>query len=185
MDDFDAICRLKNGDIGGLEILVTRHQRKAIQTAYLITHDEQLAEDVVQDTFIRIYRRIATFDESRPFRPYLMRSVVNAALNAGEKTERWVQYGNGADLESVTNLLLQVASAEETADRARLKQEVAAALEHLPPRQRAAIVQRYYLGMNEKEMAETHSVAAGTIKWLLSNAREHLRSLLGVERNLE
>jgi RNA polymerase sigma-70 factor (ECF subfamily) len=185
MDDFEAICRLKNGDIGGLEILVTRHQHKAVQTAYLITHDEQLAEDVVQDTFIRIYQRIGRFDESRPFRPYLLRSVVNAALNASEKGRRWIQAGNDANMENAAGLLLLAASTEEEADRAQLKKELSAALKSLPPKQRVAIVQRYYLGMNEKEMAESNSVATGTIKWLLSNARAHLRSLLGVERNLE
>ena len=53
MDDLEAIRRLKNGDIGGLEILLARYQRKAVQTAYLILHDEQLAEDVAQDTFVQ------------------------------------------------------------------------------------------------------------------------------------
>jgi hypothetical protein len=51
MDDLQAIRRLKAGDIGGLEILVVRYQWQAVQTAYLITHDEQLAEDVAQETF--------------------------------------------------------------------------------------------------------------------------------------
>jgi len=81
MLDTTAIRRLKNGDIGGLETLITRYQVKAVRTAFLIVHDEQLAEDIVQDAFIRIYQRIRGFDESRPFEPYLMRSVVNLALN--------------------------------------------------------------------------------------------------------
>ena len=51
MDDLEAIRRLKDGDIGGLEILLARYQRKAVQTAYLILHDEQLAEDVCPGYF--------------------------------------------------------------------------------------------------------------------------------------
>jgi RNA polymerase sigma-70 factor, ECF subfamily len=185
MDDLEAIRRLKSGDTGGLEILVTRYQRKAVQTAYLITHDEQLAEDVVQDTFVRIYQRIRQFDEARPFAPYLLRSVVNAALNACEKTARWVQFGAGTDVETVTDLLIQASSIEDVVENIRLKQEVATALKILPPRQRAVIVQRYYLGMSEKEMAETLLAAPGTVKWLLNNARVRLRSLLGAERSAE
>jgi RNA polymerase sigma-70 factor (ECF subfamily) len=185
MDDIEAIRRLKSGDIGGLEILVARYQQKAVQTAYLITHDEQLAEDVAQDTFVRIYQGIRRVDETRPFAPYLLRSVVNNALNAGEKTARWVQIGAGTDIESVVDLLLQAASTEEAAEAARLKGEVAAALKALPPRQRAVIVQRYYLGMSEKEMAESLSAAPGTVKWLLNNARIRLRGLLGAERSAE
>src|SRR5512133_2673359 len=107
MDDSQAICRLKNGDIGGLEILVARYQRKAVQTAYLITHDEQLAEDVAQETFVRVYQRIQHFDEARPFGPYLLRCVANAALNATEKTARWVQFGAGADVQQIAELLAE------------------------------------------------------------------------------
>ncbi len=185
MDDSQAIRRLKNGDIGGLEILVTRYQRKAVQTAYLITHDEQLAEDVAQDTFVRVYQRIAHFDESRPFGPYFLRSVANAALNAAEKTRRWMQFGAGTDVQRVAELLAASESVEEQVEVARLKAEVACSLATLPPRQRAVIVQRYYLGMDEKEMAESLSVAPGTIKWLLSIARERLRGLLRPQRSIE
>lgn len=185
MDDIEAIRRLKSGDIGGLEFLVARYQQKAVQTAYLITHDEQLAEDVAQDTFVRVYQGIRRIDETRPFAPYLLRSVVNNALNAGEKTARWVQVEPGQDLETAAGLILRAASAEEAAEAARLKTEVAAALKSLPPRQRAVIVQRYYLGMSEKEMAESLTAAPGTIKWLLNNARARLRGLLGAERSAE
>ncbi len=82
MTDNEAIYRLKSGDIGGLEILVTRYQVRALRSAFLILHDEQLAEDVVQETFLRVYHKIGAFDVSRPFEPYLMRCVINASLNA-------------------------------------------------------------------------------------------------------
>ena len=52
MDETQAIQRLKNGDISGLEFLVARHQVKAVRTAYLITRDLGLAEDIVQDSFL-------------------------------------------------------------------------------------------------------------------------------------
>jgi len=185
MDDLQAIRRLKAGDMGGLEILVARYQRKAVQTAYLITHDEQVAEDVAQDTFVRLYRHIGQYDEGRPFAPYLLRSVANAALNAIEKTARWVQYGAGTDVQRVAELLCEASSVEELAETARLKAEVARALAKLPPRQRAAIVQRYYLGMNEQEMAEALEAAPGTVKWLLNAARARLHRLLHLERSSE
>jgi RNA polymerase sigma-70 factor (ECF subfamily) len=183
MDDVEAIRRLKKGDLAGFEILFSRYQRKAVQTAYLVTHDEQIAEDVVQDTFVRIYKRIGRFDERRPFEPYLLRSVVNAALNASEKTARWVHFGSEVDLAQVTDLLFQTSSTEDAAEYTRLKGEVAAALGNLPPRQRAVIVQRYYLDMGEKEMAQNLSTAPGNVKWLLSDARKRLRDLLGSERS--
>lgn len=183
MDDSEAVRRLKAGDMAGLEMLVARYQHKAVQTAFLITHDEQLAEDVAQETFVRIYQRIRSFDESRPFAPYLLRSVANAALNAAQKTARWVHFGAGADVDHVAELLTEAVSVENQVEYARLKADILRALAALPPRQRAAIVQRYFLGMNEKEMAESLSAAPGTVKWLLSTARLRLRDLLHEERS--
>ena len=186
MDDVEAIRRLKHGDIGGLETLIARYQVKAVRTAYLITHDEPLAEDVVQDAFVRLFQRGRNFDESRPFEPYLMRSVINCALNAIEKPSRWVPMDGCQDsgaLEALETLLVQAASVEEQVEFAQLKDEISTALSCLPPRQRAVIVQRYYLEMSEKEMAETLDTAPGTIKWLLNTARTRLRRLLGSERS--
>jgi len=56
MDERQAIERLKKGDIGGLEYLAQRHQVKAVRTAYLITRDLGLAEEVVQESFIHAFR---------------------------------------------------------------------------------------------------------------------------------
>jgi RNA polymerase sigma-70 factor (ECF subfamily) len=56
-------------------------------------------------------------------------------------------------------------------------------MEKLTPRQRAAIVQRYFLEMSEKEMARELGSPTGTVKWLLNSARNKLRTLLGSERN--
>ena len=69
MEDLQAIRRLKRGDMGGLECLIARYQGKALRAAFLITHAEPMAEDVVQDTFGRFYQRADCFEEARPFIP--------------------------------------------------------------------------------------------------------------------
>lgn len=183
MDDLQAIQRLKNGDIGGLEVLVTLYQIKAVRTAFLITHDESLAEDVVQDTFMRIYHHIRQFDSSRPFEPYLLRSVINAALNIAQKTKRQLSLED--DLDQVKGLLSQAASVESDVEYLQLKQKIIAALASLEPRQRAVVIQRYYLEMSEKEMAVALDTPPGTVKWLLNTARAKLRSLLGSEGSVK
>lgn len=183
MDDLQAIRRLKRGDIGGLEILVSRYQAKAVRVAFLITHDEALAEDVVQETFVRLYRRIGQFDSTRPFEPYLLRSVANAALNAARKSDRQVSLDG--DPEQVERLLSQAASLESEVEYRQLKQQIVQALSRLEPRQRAVVVQRYYLEMSEKEMAAALDAPPGTVKWLLNTARTRLRDLLGSERSAE
>lgn len=176
-----AIRRLQRGDMGGLECLIARYQGKALRTAFLILHDEPMAEDVVQDVFIRFYQRVKCFDDARPFEPYFLRSVVNAAFNCIER-EKKGQYFPDGDTSELENLLEEAASVEEQVDFNTLKWQIAEALVDLPPRQRAAIVQRYYLEMSEKEMSEALGSPPGTIKWLLNAARARLRSLLGSER---
>ena len=179
-----AIRRLKCGDIGGLECLIARYQGRALRTAFLITHDEPMAEDVVQDAFVRFYQRAKYFDETRPFEPYFLRSVVNAALNCLEREKRGSSLTH-TDTSELENLLEEAASVEEQVEFNTLRWQIQECLEELAPRQRAVIVQRYFLEMNEKEMSEALDSPPGTVKWLLNAARTRLRSLLGSERMAE
>lgn len=66
-----AIARLKAGDIGGLAALVEMFQVQAIRTAYLISRDRSLAEDITQAAFIRAYQRIDQFDADASFGPWV------------------------------------------------------------------------------------------------------------------
>ncbi len=142
----------------------------------LITHDKALAQDVVQETFIRIHDRIHQFDASHPFEPYLIRSVIHASLNAVRGDKRFTSLDDEKELE---NLLDRAASVESQVEFIQLQHEILDALSQLSPRQRAVIVQRYYLEMSEREMALTLDAAPGTVKWLLNAARDRLRHLLG------
>ncbi len=181
MSDIEAIQRLKSGDIGGLETLVIRYQAKATKTAFLILHDQHLAEDVVQETFVTLYRHIRSFDPARPFEPYLMRSVVNAALNMIKHEASLAQQNESDGMRCLESLISQAATVEDQTISMEMGEELLRALAQLPPRQRAVIVQRYYLEMSEKEMAEKMDAPPGTIKWLLNQARIRLRLLLHQE----
>ena len=185
MDDLEAIRRLKRGDIGGLEILVSCHQSKAIHVAALIVGDEQIAEDVTQDTFLKVFKHIRRFDESRPFEPYFMRSVVHAARDAAQKNSKWQSLDVEDGEETIERLIAQAESVESQVEQKQLKSEILGAMFKLSPRQRAVIVQRYYLGLSEKEMSEELDVTPGTIKWLLNAARTRLRDLLRSKRSVE
>lgn len=182
MDEKQAIQRLKSGDIGGLEVMVAHHQVKAIRTAYLITRDSVLAEDIVQDCFIHAFRAIHGFDETRPFEPWFMRSVVNAAVKTMQRSARQVEVGDDADDSFWGEFAARVESVEEQVESIEVENQIWDAMQKLSPRQRAVVVQRYFLEMSEKEMAEEAGSAVGTVKWMLNAARERLRGLLGDER---
>ena len=176
MTDCDAVARLKNGDLTGLEELVTHYQNKAVRVVYLIVQDEPMAEDIVVDTFLRIAGCIQSFNSGELFEPYLMRSLVNAALNATRRQQISLD-GNEAS-SKLEKLLTHAESLEDLVEANELRLEIQNAVASLAPRQRVAIVQRYYLGMSEDEMSATLEAPRGTIKWLLNQARHNLGKLL-------
>ncbi len=178
MDERAAVDRLKRGDIGGLETLVRAHQTRAVRAAYLIVRDRPLAEDLVQGAFVRAYEKIASFDTKRPFAPWFMKVVVNAAIKAAKRRERTIPLQNRDD-EPDIQLADTALGPQELAEASEDRRRVWAALEKLSPVQRAAIVQRYYLGMSEAEMAKSGMSPPGTIKWRLHAARKSLAKLLG------
>ena len=178
MDEHQAIQRLKQGDISGLEFLVAHHQVKAERTAYLITRDLGLAEDVVQDSFLQTFRSISGFDSTRLFEPWFMRSVVNASVKMMQRSAKQVEVEDEADESLFAELAARVESVEEQVESIEVQKQIWDAMQKLSPRQRAVIVQRYFLEMSEKEMAEDSGSAVGTVKWMLNAARERLRGLI-------
>lgn len=178
MDEQQAIQQFKNGDISGLECLVARYQVKAVRTAFLITRDPSLAEDIVQDSFIQAFRARRGFDTTRPFGPWFMRSVVNASVKTMQRSARQVWVGADADESIFAELAARVESVEAQVESIEVQNQIWDAMQKLSPRQRAVVVQRYFLEMSEKEMAEEAGSSVGTVKWMLNAARERLRGLL-------
>jgi RNA polymerase sigma-70 factor (ECF subfamily) len=181
LDEREAIACLRQGDINDLAALVERYQVQAVRTAYLITHNRALAEDVAQAAFLRVYQRIHQYDVSRPFAPWFLRSVANAALQAAQKHERQVSLNDpvGAEIEFADVLPDLTPGPDAVIEEIEVRQAVWAALQQLTPKQRAAVVLRYYLDLSEQEIAAELDSPPGTIKWRLHTARQRLRGWLG------
>jgi RNA polymerase sigma-70 factor, ECF subfamily len=168
VDDLTAIRQLKRGNLEALGVLVKRYQVEAARAAYLVTGDAVLAEDVMQDSFLRFYCYIEGYDESRPFAPYFMRIVANNAARAVRQRSREIPT-------EVNDLDTFIAHLPDDFD---LKEQVMAALDQLSPEQRAVVVLRYYFDYSEQEMSETLSTPQGTISWRLHSARKKLGVML-------
>ena len=123
MDERGAVESLKRGDIGGLEVLVRMHRDRAQRAAYLVVRDRALAEDVVQGAFVRVYEKIAHFDEERPFGPWFAKMVVNAAVRTASRRERTVPFREGG-AEWVARLADPGPGPQELAEQAETRREV-------------------------------------------------------------
>jgi RNA polymerase sigma-70 factor (ECF subfamily) len=175
-EEQQAIDRLRRGDILGLETLVRLHQTRAVRTAYLVTRERALAEDIVQAAFLRAFERIHQLDPRRDFRPWFLTSVLHDAIKAARRSSRSVPLEpdvvEHAAVEPGPEALWENC---ETAD------EVWAALGRLSPEQRAAVVARYFLEMSEIEMSRALACPPSTVKWRLHAARARLRLYLAEE----
>lgn len=181
MEERYSIACLKGGDINGLAPLVRMYQVRAIRAAYLIVRDRALAEDIVQTAFVRTYDRIHQFDANRPFGPWFLKSVVNDSLKALARQNHQVSLERAAESDEnvwANHLTDSASGILELAENADIQRAIWEALYKLTPAQRSAIVLRYYLDFSEAEMAEKLQRPPGTVKWLLSAARERLRDLL-------
>jgi RNA polymerase sigma-70 factor (ECF subfamily) len=181
VDERQALVRLRYGDIGGLETLVRLYQVKAVRAAYLIVRDRAIAEDIVQQAFLRISERIHQFDPQRPFEPWFMRVVINDAVKAAQRSQRQVSIDaelGGSDLTLADILVDPTPDPADEFERQEIQQAVWDAMEQLTPKQRAVAVMRYYLGYGEAELAHTLTIPLGTVKWRLHTARQRLQKLL-------
>jgi RNA polymerase sigma-70 factor (ECF subfamily) len=181
-EEQQAIARLKQADLAGLEFLVRQYQVQAVQTAYLILGDRFLAEDIAHTAFLKAAWKIDQFDAQRPFRPWFLRMVVNDAIKAAKGQKRLVSLDEPSP--AVLAWLNDPAKEpEELAEAADLRQSVWNALAQLSPEQRAVIIQRHFLEMDEAEMVQELQRPPSTVKWWLHTARERLRTLLSPYRS--
>ena len=177
-----AIARLKQRDLDGMEALVKRHQVRAVSAAFLIVRDPKLAEDIVQDAFLRAAEKIDQFDESRPFEPWFLRSVINASTKAVRQQKRFIPLdAHNEETSEVANWLMDPSPRpERMVETQETRQMVWKALGELRAEQRAVIVMRHFLEMSEAEMTEELDRPLTTIRWRLKTARNQLRKVLGL-----
>ncbi|MGI8687738.1 MAG: RNA polymerase sigma factor [Thermomicrobiales bacterium] len=175
-EEREAIAALQRGDIGGLEALVRLHQLRAVRTSFAITGDRETAEDVVAEAFLTVYERISQFDSRRPFAPWFYRIVINGSLKAIRRTQRTLVHAGGIGV--LDQWRDQLSGPEEASLTQEMREHLLEAVRALPPKQRAALILRYYLEMDDGEIGKTLGCPRGTVKWRLHAARQRLRQTL-------
>ena len=175
-----AIARLKQGDLNGMEPLVKYYQLRAVSAAFLIVRDPKLAEDIVQEAFLHAAEKINQFDESRPFGPWFLRSVINASTKAMHRQKRFIPLDvQEEETSKVADWLMDPSPQPELiVETEETRQMVWKALGDLTAEQRAVIVMRHFLDMSETDMTDELDRPLTTIRWRLKTARNQLRKLL-------
>ncbi len=165
----NLIAQARQGDNAAWEILVRQHQEAAFRLAYLLLGDGAEAEEAAQEAFVRAYLALDRFDESRPFRPWLLSIVANLARNHRRKlgrywamVQRWWQAN-------------EASSATNRRDDADLLWQ---AVRELRPAAQEIIYCRYFLALSEAETADVLHIRPGTVKSRLHRALQQLRMII-------
>jgi RNA polymerase sigma-70 factor (sigma-E family) len=157
--------RVARAEGGRMAALYQEHAPDAARLAYLLTGDRALAEDLVHEAFVRLFGRFRDLRNPDAFRAYLRTTVVNLARSyfRRRRVERAYVEREGRAPE---------AAPSDPGGRDELWE----ALRRLQPRQRAAIVLRYYEDLTEAQTAEVLGCAVGTVKSLVSRGLDRLRT---------
>lgn len=169
--DHDLMARVARGDQQAFRILVHRHAALAHRLARRIVGNDAAAEDIVQDALLRVWVNAARWRPEAAFRTWLYRVVVNHCLNARRRA---------ADLPlSAAGDPAGPDDAAATLERGERDRALAAAVDALPARQRAAVVLTYQEGLSNTEAAAVLDASVSGLEALLVRARRTLRAALG------
>jgi len=163
------------GDMNAFEDLVDRHRMAVYRLARSVTGNHHDADDAAQETFLRVYRALGSYDPNRPFKPWLKRITYNTSLNtvrAGKSRSRGIVDG---DLPEIAD------SNPAQPERMEADQNIASvdhAVQNLPSDLRVTLLLRAVEGMSYKDIATAMGVKIGTVMSRLSRARERVMDVL-------
>lgn len=167
----------RRGDAPAFEELVRRYQEIAFRTAYLVVGDADEARDAAQDGFLRAHAALGRFREGAEFRPWLLRIVANAARNRRRSASRRADLALRAFHDSASGDAAPSPEVLLLADERR--RELLAAINALRVEDRLVIALRWFVELNEEEMAAVLDCPRGTVKSRLSRATIRLRAAMG------
>ena len=172
----DALAAVRAGHTEAFARIVGLYQAEIMTLALALMRNFTVAEELTQDAFVRVYRHLDSFDNRRPFYPWLAKITYRLAQSWRQQRAREALQRAAAEAKQPPQPDDDPASALLADERAR---ELWLAVQALPARERAAVILYYRKGLRVSEAAQVMGVSAGTVKTFLLRARRHLAVALG------
>jgi RNA polymerase sigma factor (sigma-70 family) len=163
-EDGVLITQYRNGNEAAFDLLVDRYKSKVYTTIFLIVKDQDVAEDLLQDVFVKVVHTLNSdkYNEEGKFQPWVMRIAHNLAIDYFRKAKRKPTIL----LEDGSNLLNSMRFAEQSSEELRIKEEtldlVRKLIEELPEAQKEVVILRHYMDLSFQEIAEQTGVSINT-----------------------
>jgi RNA polymerase sigma-70 factor (ECF subfamily) len=192
-DDDALVDRILAGDTAALRLLVTREHATLVRLARAITRDDDLAEETVQDAWVRIHHSLAKFEKRSSLRTWMARIVINRAKTLVTRAARWVPFENEAEApeDAIDPASFSAGgfwkkspgrwhgeTPENLLSRQQIRAAIEAELESLPAGQRAVLTMRDLEGWNSEEVCNALEISESNQRVLLHRARSRVRAAL-------
>ena len=179
--DADALAQARAGDSDGFRTLVERHSRGMFRLAYRMTSNEQDAEDVVQEAFLRAFRRLDQYDERARFSSWLFRITANCAYDALRARKRrdedpWPDAADGS--ETAADFPATDPAPDRLTLSVEIRRRVEVAMSRMSVQEKAAFVLRHFEGMSTAEIGEALELEASAAKQSVLRAVRKVRQVL-------
>jgi len=182
MSDATAVALAKAGDCDAFRVLVERHSQKLFRLSFRLSGNEEDAEDIVQETFLRAYRNLNQFDERAVFASWLYRIATNYAFDLLRiKKARALQSLNAAPVDGQT-IEDRMASGTPDPERmmfsSQLQERITQAMDQLTPQERTAFTLRHFEGSTIEEISMVLQVGSNAAKHAVFRAVQKMRRVL-------
>lgn len=184
LSDADAVARARDVDHGAFRVLVERYQGRAFRLAVRILGDADLAQDAVQDGFLKAYRSLERFEGRSGFYTWLYRLIFNLCIDMKrrDKSARHVEWDDevARDVsQGVPGATAQpLGEPARELERGELREALAKAIDSLPEDAKRTLLLREVDGLSYAEIAESLGIPKGTVMSRLHHARRRVRELL-------
>ena len=188
VSDSELITKYKQGNEKAFEELTSRHKNKIFTTILLIVKDSEIAEDLLQETFIKAIKTIHSgrYNEEGKFLPWISRIAHNMAIDYFRKQKRYPMIM----MEDGSNVFNTLDFAENSYESNQIQKEEHARLreliQNLPDTQREVLMMRHYMQLSFQEIAEHTGVsintALGRMRYALINLRKQMNQ---IDKNYE
>jgi RNA polymerase sigma-70 factor, ECF subfamily len=181
MDDAAAVARVRSGEKDAFRLLVERHSQTIFRLAFRMMENEQDAEEIVQDTFLRAYRALDRFESRANFGTWIYRIAVNRCYDLLNQRKSRHQVHPKEELDEPV-FIEQIPAKNPGPERSLLSCEievrVRSAVEQLTAGERTAFVLRHLEGRSIEEIARMLNVRQGAAKNRVHRAVQKLRQQL-------
>ena len=180
LSDNELITDFLKGGETSLEILIRRHQRKVFTSIYLLVRDRELAEDIFQETFIKVINtlRSGNYQEEGKFLPWVTRIAHNLVIDHFRRQKKMPMVRDTEEFSITESIRLTDDNIEDKMVNDQIHTDVRRLIDLLPDEQREVVIMRHYADMSFKEIAEQTNVSINTSLGRMRYALINLRKLI-------